>query len=111
MRPLRLTRQPGRASTRERTVRATVSWPSGYIPPIRAVQRMRLWANGAGQPGRVAEELSGGAMLEPSPFLEVTDGQFDSGVVPVELIDLDARQLQISDECMVSPVRPQGALR
>ena len=90
MRPLRLTSRPGRASRRVRMVRVTVSWSSGWTPPRRAVQRMRLWASTAqAEPGGVGEEPSGRAVLEAGAFFEVADGELDGGVVAVELVDRD----------------------
>ena len=45
--------------------------------------------HGAGEPGRVGEEAPRGTVLEARPFLEVTDGQFDGGVLAVEEVACD----------------------
>ena len=92
-------------------VRVTVSWSSGCTSPSRAVQRMRLWASTA-QPSQaaLAKNLPGRAVLEPGAFFEVADGELDGGVVAVELVDLDGRQLDVGDERVVAPVGPQPRL-
>jgi hypothetical protein len=46
-RPAVLTRRPGTASTRKRTVEATVNRSSAWTLPGEAVQRNRLWARTA----------------------------------------------------------------
>jgi hypothetical protein len=59
-----------------------------------------------GQPGRIGEELARWAVLESGSFFEVANGEFDPGMVTVELVDRDGVGVEIGDEGMVSPVRP-----
>ncbi len=49
-------------------------------------------------------------MLESGPFFEVSDGEFDSGVLTVKGIDVDGVAFEIGDEGEVAPLRPQGGL-
>ena len=67
---LRLTSRPGRARSRVRMVRVTVSWSSGWTSPSRAVQRMRLWASTA-QPSQaaLAKNRPDGQCSSPAPSL------------------------------------------
>ena len=64
----------------------------------------------AGQPGGVGEESTGRAVLEPSAFFQVADGELDRGVGAVELVDGDGGQFEVRDERVVAPVGPQSAL-
>lgn len=63
-----------------------------------------------GEPGPVGEELARWAVLESRSFFEVANGEFNPGMVSVELVDLDGVGVEIGDEGMVSPVRPQRLL-
>ena len=49
-----------------------------------------------------------GRVLEPGAFFEVADGQFDPGTV--ELVGLDERKLEVADERVVLPVRPESCI-
>ena len=63
--------------------------------------------HGAAEPGGVGEEPARGAVLEPGAVFEVADGELDGGVVAVELVDVDGRQVEVGDEGVVTPVGPQ----
>ena len=109
--PLRLTRRPGRASTRVRTVRATVQLIVGMdvaqtgTPADEVVGQHR-----AGEPCRVGEEAPRGTVLEARSFLQVADGQLDRGVLAVERVHLDERQIEVGDEGVMTPIGPQRSL-
>ena len=53
----------------------------------------------AREPRRVGEELSGRAVLETSAFFEVTDREFNGGVIAVELIAGDGIVGEVGREC------------
>ena len=86
--PLRFTSRPGRAMSRVRMVRATVSSSSGVTSPRMAVQRIRLWASTAHcSQAELAWKLPGGDVFESGAFFEVADRELDDGVVAVELVE------------------------
>ena len=60
----------------------------------------------AREPRRVGEELSGWAVLETGIFFEVTDREFDGGMVAVKLIGSDGGRVEVRDECVMPPVGP-----
>ena len=61
----------------------------------------------AGEPRGVGEELARRAVRESGAVFEVTDREFDRGVVAVELVDVDGRHVEAGDERVVTPVGPQ----
>lgn len=65
----------------------------------------------AGKPRGVGEEPARRAVLEPGAFFEVTDRELHSGVVAVELVDLDGGGVEVGDERVVTPVGPELTLR
>ena len=92
-------------------VRATVSSPSTRTSPRMAVQRIRLWASTAHcSQAELAWKLPGGDVVEPGPFFEVADGEFDDGVVAVEPVDVDGVAVDVGEEGVVTPVGPQTLL-
>ena len=65
----------------------------------------------AGEPGAVGEELARGAAAEPGAFFEVSDGEFDCGVVSVVGVGcFGVEVVSVGDEAVVAPVGPQLAL-
>src|SRR5208283_468856 len=66
--------------------------------------------DGAGEPGRVGEEVARGAVFQPRPLLEVADGELDAGMGAVESIGFDGVEGDVGDESVVTPLGPQGRL-
>ena len=62
--------------------------------------------HGGLQPGGVGGEVAGGAVFEPGAFFEVSDRQFDAGVLTVEGVDLDRAAVKVGEKPEVPPVRP-----
>ena len=93
-----------------RTVAATVSSLRGELtkhggPTDEVVGQCR-----AEQPRRVRLEVPRWDVVEPRPFFEIADGEFDDGVAAVERIDLERVSIEIGEEGEVTPVGPQGGL-
>ena len=88
-----------------RTVRATVKCSAGVSSPSTGGPANEVVGeNGADEPCRVGEEVSRGDVLESGPFFEVSDGEFDSGMLTVKGIDVDGVALEIGDEGEVTPL-------
>ena len=106
-----MTRRAGMASSWKRTVRATVSRSmgpgsaDGGSPADEVVGQ-----HGALQPGGVGRKVARRAVLQPSSFFEVADGEFDAGVGPVEGVDLGGVAVEVGQEREVTPVGPQPSL-
>lgn len=62
--------------------------------------------HGTAQPGGVGEEVPGGAVLEAGALFDVAHGEFDGGVIAVELVERDGFALDVGDERVVTPVGP-----
>ena len=62
--------------------------------------------HGAAQPGCIGEEVPEGAVLEAGALFDVADGEFDGGVVAVELVERDDSALDVGDERVVTPLGP-----
>ena len=109
LRRLWLTLRPGIVSSRARTVVAAVSCRrggGGFAEagcPSGDVVRER----GAGEPGGVGEEAARGAVAQ-AVGLEVSDGEFDSGVGSVVGVGgFGVEVVSVGDEAVVAPVGPQ----
>ena len=75
----------------ELAFRMDVAQPGGPAQEIVGEDR-------AAKPGGVGEELARRAMLESRPFFQVTNGQFDPGVVPVECVGLEHVGFDVGDK-------------
>ena len=60
-----------------------------------------------GEPRGVCVVVPRGDVFESGAFFEVADGEFDGGVVTMELVGLDDGGVEAGDERVVAPVRPQ----
>ena len=94
-----------------------VWWPGlrgGMVsrPPMRTVQRDRLWAmTFKVEPGRVGAEAAGGQVVEPDPVFEVPDGVLAVGVGPMPGVEFDGVAVEVGDKGVVGPVDEQSQLR
>jgi hypothetical protein len=66
--------------------------------------------HGACEPGGVGEEPARGAVGETGAVFEVADGELDGGVVAVELVSLDCGCVDVGDEGVMAPLRPELGL-
>ena len=110
-RPARLTSRPGRPIRRVRMVRATTS--SAFDADgaeVAGPADQVVGEHGALQPGRVGVEVAGGNVVESGALFQVTDGEFADGVVTVEPVDVDGVTVEVGQEGVVPPVRPQPLL-
>ena len=63
--------------------------------------------HGAGEPGRVGEEVVRWTVFEAGTSFDVTDGEFDAGMGTVESVGGHGVEFEIGDEGAVAPVGPQ----
>src|SRR4051794_41008163 len=59
------------------------------------------------QPGRVGVEPARGDVVEASAGFEVADGELDGGVLTMEPVPFDDVPVEVGDEGVVPPVRPE----
>ena len=110
--PLRLTRRPGRARTRVRTLPRHGELIAGMdVAEASTPTDEVVGEHGAGQPGGVGEEVPRGAVLEARPLFEISDGELDVGMGTVEGVGATVSSVDVGDKGVVPPVGPQGGLR